>query len=116
MAQFAMMIYAPAPGDWSAAPDDELEAHGGFGDVADEAGIKSVAAFAFEPSTNAVAITNRGETVNKGVAAVDAPLVLGGFSVIEARDIDHAVEVAKKNPATWRGAVEIRPLLGGPEE
>ena len=30
----------------------------------------------------------------------------------EARDLDHALEIARLSPATRRGGVEVRPLLG----
>ena len=43
---------------------------------------------------------------------VEAKEVLGGFTVIEAPDLDHALGIAKLSPATWRGGVEVRPLLG----
>lgn len=108
MPQFAMLIYAPTPGDWESAPPEELEAHGEYAGKAEELGIKTVQGYALLPS-------NQGKSVGKdGVkdgAFLDAPHVLGGFAVIEARDLDHAVEVAKLNPATWRGGVEIRPLV-----
>lgn len=113
MAQFAILIYAPTPADWSTAPDDELEAHGAFASVMTEEGAKEVAGFALDPGT--AAKTARADSVTDG-PAVDADLTLGGFGVIEAMDIEHAVSIARLNPATWRGAVEVRPLLAGPSE
>jgi hypothetical protein len=35
---------------------------------------------------------------------------LGGFILIEARDIDEAVDIAAKIPVGWLGCVEVRPL------
>ena len=43
---------------------------------------------------------------------IEAKEVIAGFYILEARDLDHALEITKRNPATWRGGVEIRPLLG----
>jgi hypothetical protein len=37
---------------------------------------------------------------------------LGGFYLIEASDLDAAVEIAKGVPLAGNGAIEIRPLLG----
>ena len=43
-------------------------------------------------------------------AASDAPLV--GFSIIEAADLDEAVELVAGTPcAVARGAIEVRPLV-----
>jgi hypothetical protein len=127
MPQFAILIYAPTPADWASAPDEELEAHGAFGSVMKEMGAIDVAGYALEPSSTAV--TARGSQVSKHLGmkveaelpvavsngpAVAAELALGGFGVIEATDIEHAVSIARLNPATRRGAVEVRPVLGLP--
>jgi hypothetical protein len=36
---------------------------------------------------------------------------LGGYFLIEAKDLDEAIEIAGKIPGGRRGTVEIRPLL-----
>lgn len=54
--------------------------------------------------------------VRKGkVAATDGPWVetkeqLGGYYVIDARDLNEAIQIAAKIPGAWIGAVEIRPI------
>lgn len=50
------------------------------------------------------------------VSAVDGPFIetkeiLGGFVVIEARDLDEAAEVAAGHPLARIGFVEVRPLV-----
>ena len=37
---------------------------------------------------------------------------LGGFYLIEAKDLDEAIAIAKELPLYGEGAIEIRPLLG----
>ena len=60
-----------------------------------------------------VAITIR---VRKGkISSTDGPFVetkeqLGGYYVIEARDLNEAIQVAAKIPGAARGCVEIRPI------
>ncbi|GII76213.1 hypothetical protein Sru01_11950 [Sphaerisporangium rufum] len=109
MAQFGILLYAPAPADWSDAPQEELEAHGAYAAKVEELGATIVAGYAFQPSTTAKAVTK--DAVTDG-AFIDDKQVLGGFTVIEARDLDHAVEIAKLSPGTWRGGIEVRPLFG----
>ena len=46
---------------------------------------------------------------------MDGPFVetkeqLGGYYVIEARDLNEAIQVAAKIPGAARGCVEIRPI------
>jgi hypothetical protein len=39
--------------------------------------------------------------------------VLGGYYLIDARDLDHALEIAKLCPAP-QGGVEVRPIMAMP--
>jgi len=44
---------------------------------------------------------------------IDADEVVAGFYVIEAADLDAAVEIARRNPITQQGGgVEVRPVEG----
>ncbi|TWD82526.1 hypothetical protein FB561_3659 [Kribbella amoyensis] len=108
MAQFAIMLYLPAPAALADIPPEELAAQERHGAELEELGVKIVSGYALEGST--AARTVRGETVADGPFTATAE-VLAGFLVIEARDADHALEVGRRNPAVRRGAVEVRPLL-----
>jgi hypothetical protein len=49
------------------------------------------------------------------VATTDGPYVetkeqLGGYYVIEARDLGEAIQVAARIPGAWIGCVEVRPI------
>lgn len=65
------------------------------------------------PSTTAT--TLRG--TNSGVTIVDGPFAetkeqLGGYHLIECRDLDEAIAIAGRIPTIpYGGAVEVRPLL-----
>jgi hypothetical protein len=53
------------------------------------------------------------------MSATDGPFaetreVLGGFIVVEARDLNEAVRIAAGIPLARRGAIEVRPTMGGP--
>jgi len=52
---------------------------------------------------------------NGRIKVMDGPFseakeVLGGFNLIEAKDMDEAVEIAKEFPWTRTGCVEVRPV------
>jgi hypothetical protein len=59
--------------------------------------------------------------VRKGkIASTDGPFVetkeqLGGYYVIEARDLNEAIQVAAKIPGAQLGCVEIRPIASDPQ-
>src|SRR5262245_39666589 len=55
---------------------------------------------------------------NGKVIVIDGPFAetkeqLGGFGVLEARDMDHAVELMSKHPGAGLGPFEIRPIDEG---
>lgn len=37
---------------------------------------------------------------------------IGGFCLIDCKDLDEAIEIAAKHPAAGYGTIEIRPMLG----
>ena len=72
-----------------------------------------VAGEALHPTSTATTIRMR----NGRVTTTDGPFAetkeqLGGFYLIEAADLDEAMEIARQVPMLENGAVEIRPLLG----
>jgi hypothetical protein len=69
------------------------------------AGLKGTRA----PTT--VRTSNGSKTVHDGPFA-ETKEQLGGFSLIEAPDLDAAIAIAEKVPVLQDGAIEIRPLLG----
>ncbi len=63
----------------------------------------------------ALASTTTATTIKDGGTVTDGPFVetkeaFGGYYVVEARDLDHAVEIAKLCPAPF-GGVEVRPVV-----
>lgn len=49
------------------------------------------------------------------ISTTDGPWVetkeqLGGYFVIEARDLNEAIRIAAKIPGAWHGCVEVRPI------
>ena len=56
-------------------------------------------------------VKGRQKTVTDGPFA-EVKDVIGGYTLIEARDLDHAVELSKGCPIFERdGAVEVRPVM-----
>ncbi|GAA2335329.1 YciI family protein [Dactylosporangium salmoneum] len=108
MTQYAILLFTPAPADPADLPPAELQAHLAHAEEAERLGGRIVAGYGLQPSTTATAV--RGDTVTDG-PFIEAKEVVAGFYILEARDLDHALEIARRNPATWRGGVEIRPLF-----
>ena len=72
--------------------------------------------------SHALASTNDAMTVrvrNGKVSATDGPFaetkeVLGGLVLIEARDLNEALQIAAEIPLARTGAIEVRPTLDAP--
>jgi hypothetical protein len=116
MAKYAILQFAEAPADPAELTPDELAAYRRHADEVDQGtlGASMVAAFALHPSTTATSV--RGDAVTDG-PFLEAKEVVAGFYVIEAPDLDTALEVAKRNPATQQGGgVEVRPVISSTED
>jgi len=106
MPQFAVLIYDKEI-PFEEFPPEIIEGHEAVGDKVDGIGAKIVSAYATQPSSGARTV--RGDSVSTGPFQ-DGKAQLTGVFVVEAKDVDHAVEVAKFVPI-MDGAVEVRPLL-----
>jgi hypothetical protein len=71
-----------------------------------------VAGEALQPVQTATTVRIR----NGKVSSTDGPFAetkeqLGGFYLIEARDLNDAIQVASKIPSARLGSIEVRPIL-----
>lgn len=85
----------------SLAYDEDLQARGHF-----------IAADALQPPAEAITVRVR----NGKMATTDGPYAetkehLGGFILIEARDMNEAVQIASKIPMARHGGIEVRPAM-----
>ncbi|MDZ5662283.1 YciI family protein [Nocardioides sp. S-58] len=111
MTKYAILIYDDQAGYETMSPEAwaaVIDAHSAF--------VKGV----FElggslAGGEALAATRTATSIRGGSTVTDGPFVetkeaLGGFYVVEARDLDHALEMAKLCPAPF-GGVEVRPIV-----
>ncbi|WP_020575416.1 YciI family protein [Actinopolymorpha alba] len=111
MAQYAILIFANASHDHAALSPEDRAAHDRHGEAVEKFGGTMLTAFALQPAATATSI--RGDVVTDG-PFIDAKEVVAGFYVIEAPDLDAAMEIARRNPATQQGGgVEVRPVDSG---
>lgn len=113
MPEYAILLYSPAPADPAEVPREEIEAQIRFGKQIEELGGRTHAPMALQPSTTATSV--RGDLVTDG-PFIESKEVIAGIFVLEARDLDHALQIAKLCPSNWRGGVEVRPIFERPTE
>jgi hypothetical protein len=110
MAEYLILIAEDENGYATAAPEvfqQVMEAHTRFAEEVPQKGGKIVEGRALQPT--ATATTVRGDVVTDG-PFIETKEAIGGYYLIEARDLDHALEIAKLCPARF-GCVEVRPIM-----
>ncbi len=111
MAEYLILIYEREAEYATASPDvlqQVMAAHNRFAEQVTELGAKVVSGRALQPTTTATTIRG-GDAVTDGPFA-ETKEALGGFYLVEARDLDQALEVGKLCPAMF-GGVEVRPIM-----
>jgi hypothetical protein len=110
MTQYLILIYENEAAYFDmdeAGVRQVMEAHTRFAGQVGEHGATILGGNALEPSTTATTV--RDDIVTDGPFA-ETKEVLGGYYLIDARDLDHALEIAKLCPAAY-GGVEVRPIM-----
>lgn len=112
--QYMILNYVPSadvadPGRPEADPDGP--AWGAYTKAMMDAGVMR-AGNALKPSFTATTVRLRDgrREVHDGPYA-ESKEELGGYYIIEAPDLDTALQWAARNPAASKGAVEVRPIL-----
>jgi hypothetical protein len=113
MPQFAVFMYEK-PVAFEDIPPEVMAAHEQTQPNIEKAGGKLTHGFAAAPGTEARTVLGDG-TVRKGPWHEDSVQDVAGFFIVEANDIEHAVELAKCSPIL-DGGKEVRPLLGSKED
>lgn len=110
MAKYTILIYGEESYYASLTPEGVsavMDAHGAFAKAVGELGGQLLGGEELDSVTTSTSI--RGGAVTDG-PFVETKETLGGFYLVEARDLDHAIEIAKLCPAPTSG-VEVRPVV-----
>ena len=111
--QYMLLIYGPEP---TAAPSPEamqaeLAAYNVFGDEATARKLM-VAGEALHPVATATTVRVRdGKITTTDGPFAETKEVLGGFYILNCKDLDEAIEMAAKIPGAKQGAIEVRPVI-----
>ena len=112
--KYLCLIYADETA-WQTMPKAEAERWLGeyfaFGDDIRKSG-HYVGSNALQPTHTATTVRVR----NGKLSTTDGPFVetkeqLGGYYLIEAKDLNDAIQVAARIPGARHGAVEVRPVM-----
>jgi hypothetical protein len=112
--KYALTIYGDESAAAGASPEDMQAVAQAYGAVTQEMQDKGVyvAGEGLYPTQTATTVRIRDD--ERGVT--DGPFAetreqLGGFYLIDCKDLDEAIDWAAKIPASQSGSVEIRPVM-----
>ena len=67
---------------------------------------------ALHPTTSATTVRVRnGQTITTDGPFAETKEALGGFYLVNAADLDEAIELAAKIPGALNGSIEVRPIF-----
>ena len=117
--KYALLIYTPEEGRDQAAPEAVEKTYEAYARFGREFGDRIVGGEELEGTPSATTVRLQGGP-NGDVVTTDGPFAetkeqLAGFYVIEAADLDEAIQVAARVPSAAFGSIEIRPVAPGPQ-
>ena len=112
--KFLLTIYADESGWTEASPADVqriMEAYGAFGQAAQDAGVL-LGGEGLQPTSTATTVRVRdGETLTTDGPFAETREQLGGYYLLDCKDLDEAIGWAAKIPGAQSGSVEVRPVM-----
>ena len=112
--KYALLLYdAEDSGPEFGTPemDAEMQQWFDYTEALESAG-KHLGGEALNPTATATTVQVRdGKTITSDGPFAETKETLGGFYLIEAANLDEAIEWAAKIPSAPRGSVEIRPIM-----
>jgi hypothetical protein len=115
--RYILLIYSKET-DWTSLPDKEkgemYQQYVAFTESLKKSG-HYVAGDGLEPTTTATTVRVRnGKTLTTDGPFAETREQLGGYYLIQAKDLDDATVVAARIPGATMGSIEVRPIMGMP--
>ncbi len=111
---YAMLIYTDHAADAQASPEQQQAIMGAYYGFTNEVKEKNLykAGEALHPTTAATTVRVRdGKTMTTDGPFAETKEQLGGFYLLDCKDLDEAIEYAAKIPGASHGSVEVRPIV-----
>ena len=110
--QYMLLIYANGSGEWSRLSEDEQNAISQeYFAISEESSVTG--GDQLQPATTATTVrVQDGRTLTTDGPFAETKEELGGYYLVNADDLDGALEIAARIPAArLGGAIEVRPVV-----
>jgi hypothetical protein len=117
--QYLLLIYNEETKTRNATPGDQAQMMKDYGDFTADI-VKSghmKAGDALQPTSTATTVRVRdGKTLTTDGPFAETREQLGGYYLIEGKDLDEAIKIAARIPGARTGSIEVRPVMVLPPE
>jgi hypothetical protein len=112
--KYLLTIYSDESGWADATPEDAqqmMAAYGAVGQAMQEAGV-ILGGEGLQPTSTATTVKVRdGETLTTDGPFAETREQLGGYYLLDCKDLDEAIGWAARIPGAQSGCVEVRPVM-----
>ena len=111
--KYLLLIYTPESTEPPAPEvlDAVMDAYNAYTEHVKSSGAY-VAAEALQPTVTATTVRVRdGQTLTTDGPFAETKEALGGFYLVEAKDLDEAIDLAARIPGAQHGSIEVRPVV-----
>jgi hypothetical protein len=109
--RYLLLIYGCARSEDNLAREDKLEQVRAYTAMLRERGVFRAADPLHAPDTATTVRVRDGEALVTDGPFAEAAEWLGGYFLLDCRDLDEAMEFAARCPMASEGGIEIRPIL-----
>jgi hypothetical protein len=111
--RYLMLICTDEDTDAARSPAEAEATLGEYGVWMEEMGKRGAlqGGERLRPTTDATTVrVQNGETVTSDGPFAETKEQIGGYFVVDAKDLDDAIEIAAKLPGARAGSIEVRPI------
>ena len=111
--RYMLLIYTDETAEQGSDEDFQqmMKEYNEFGEWLAEAGIGRAGDALQSVETATTVRVRNGETLTTDGPFAETKEQLGGFYIVDAKDLDQAIEAASRIPGAKSGSVEVRPIM-----
>jgi hypothetical protein len=111
--RYALLICTDESAETALSADEAAAAHAEYMKFGETMGARGVLTGGerLRPTTDATTVRVRdGEVLTSDGPFAETKEQMGGFYLVECKDLDEAIEVASQIPGARHGSIEVRPV------
>ncbi len=109
--RYALLICTDESAEMAMSPEEGQAQYAKYMTFQEEVGAAILNGARLRPTTDATTVRVRdGEVLASDGPFAETKEQMGGFYLVEAKDLDEAIDIASKIPGAQQGSIEVRPI------